>query len=339
MSRFAFRIIVPIVLSLPLALGSAAAASAYRAPVAPWKVGDPGVLFAGGHWNVLATGSWSRPGPVSTAPEAAGPWTHRRTHLLTRRPKWASRRNHSVWAPAEAEMATPYGPAYIVFYAAVIKGEKSKRCIGTGVSSSPTGPFAPRDRPISCVAGHGAPDPEPGVAAVNSTIDPTPNWVTIKGQRRLYLTYKTQHRKADGHYFSTIRMVRLNLATYASSVLGKSHRLTTRPSNIEENPVLVQRGKRFTLFTSLGGYTRCTYHTEWRQSTRLWKWPQASHRLAFPAGTNTCGTGDAQVVHGLPKRSWRIFWSGRYPAQGSPFRLYVGAVTWSGGTPEVSGIL
>ena len=268
-----------------------------------------------------------------------GPYSLSGNHLLTRRPKWASRGNHSVWAPSELSLATPYGPAYIVFYAAVIKGEKSKRCIGTGVSSSPTGPFAPRDRPISCVAGHGAPDPEPGVAAFNSTIDPTPNWVTINHERRLYLTYKTQHRKADGHYFSTIRMVRLNLGDYASSVIGRSHTLTTRPDNIEENPVLVQRGRTFTLFTSLGGYTLCSYHTEWRQSTRIWHWPAASHRLAFPAGTDTCGTGDAQVVRGLPRNSWRIFYSGRYPTRPSSFKLYVGTVGWSAGTPEVTSLL
>jgi hypothetical protein len=314
---------------------AAASAAAYRPPVAPFKVGDPGVLHADGRWNVLATGSWSRPGEISTAARATGPWTLSPTHLLTRRPAWASVRNHSVWAPSEAKV----GNQYVVFYAAVINGERSKRCNGTGVASSPTGPFVPRDRPISCVAGHGAPDPEPGVAAVNSTIDATPSWVTIGGRRRLYLTYKTQRRKADGHYFSTIRMVRLNPADGANSVLHRSHRLTVRPDNIEENPVLVQRGRTFTLFTSLGGYTLCSYHTEWRQSTRLWRWPQASHRLAFPANAHTCGQGDAQVVRGLPEGSWRIFYSGRYPTRPSSFKLYVGKLAWPGGRPAVTALL
>jgi hypothetical protein len=339
MTRTTSRAIIALMLCIPLALSSAADASAYRAPLAPYTVGDPGVLFSGGQWNVLATGSWSRAGEISTAAVAKGPYTLSANHLLTRRPKWASRGNHSVWAPSEVELGTPYGPAYVVFYAAVIRGEKSTRCIGTGVSSSPTGPFAPRDRPISCIAGHGAPDPEPGVAAVNSTIDATPAWVNVNGARRLFLTYKTQHRKADGHYFSTIRMVQLNAGDYASSVLGRSHTLTVRPDNIEENPVLIQRGKVLTLFTSLGGYTLCTYHTEWRQSTHLWKWPAASHRLPFPANTDTCATGDAQVVHGLPKKSWRIFYSGRYPAPSSSFKLYAGTVAWPGGRPVVTGLL
>jgi hypothetical protein len=293
------------------------------------------VLFANGGWIDLATGSWSRPGEISTAPAAKGPWTLTGTHLLTRRPRWTAKKDDSVWAPSLAKV----GGRYVVFYAAVIKGERPKRCIGTGESASPAGPFVPRDRPISCIAGHGAPDPEPGVAARNSTIDATPSWVRIDGQRRLFLTYKTQHKKADGHYFSTIRMVRLNPADRAQSVIGRSHQLTVRPSNIEENPILVKRGKVLTLFTSLGGYTLCSYHTEWRQSRRLWHWPQASHRLSFPAGTNTCGTGDAAIARGLPRNSWRIFFSGRYPTRPSSFKLYVGALAWPGGKPRVASIL
>lgn len=324
------------VLAVLAALGACgAAAAAFRRPVAPFKVGDPGVLYANGQWNVLATGAWSKGGEISTAARASGPWTLSANHLLTRRPAWTAVRTHSVWAPSE----TKVGASYVAFYAAVIKGGTSKRCIGTAVSGSPTGPFIPRDRPLSCVAGHGAPDPEPGVSAVNSTIDPTPSYVTIGGQRRLYLTYKTQHKKADGHYYSTIRMVRLNIADGASTVLGQSHQLTVRPNNIEENPVLVQRGRTFTLFTSLGGYTLCSYHTEWRQSTHIWRWPQASHRLAFPANTDTCAQGDAQVVRGLPTNSWRIFYSGRYPTRTSSFKLYVGTLAWPGGRPVVSSLL
>jgi hypothetical protein len=334
MRSIVLRAVVAAVAALAVSGAVAGAAMAWRAPRTSYVVGDPGVIFSQGRWNLLATGGWSGGGEISTAPVAKGPWNLTGGHLLTRRPKWASARNHSVWAPSEARIGTHY----VVFYAAVIAGGAPKRCIGTGVSASATGPFVPRAHPISCVAGHGAPDPEPGVAAINSTIDPTPAWARIAGRRRLFLTYKTQHRKADRHYFSTIRMVRLNPGTLARTVVGKSHTLTVQPNNIEENPVIVQRGKVFTLFTSLGGFTLCSYHTEWRQSTRIWHWPAASHRLSFPGNTNTCGTGDAQVTRGLPKNSWRIFWSGHYPA-GQPFRLYVGRVAWPGGRPVVSAVL
>lgn len=322
-----------------------APAAGYRAPVASYKIADPGVIYAGGQWVTLATGAWDTARTISTAPEADGPWSLSGHTLLTRRPGWASSTDHSVWAPSEVKIDGTDGTQYVVFYAAVIAGETSKRCIGTGVSTSPTGPFVPRDTPISCIAGHGAADPEPGTVNADSTIDPTASYVTVDGENRLYLLYKTQHTASvdssgNKHYYSTIRMVRVNIDSYATEVLGDSHELTERTDNpIEENPVLVQRGGTFTLFTSVGGYTLCTYHTEWRQSTSIWSWPATGTPLSFPSGTNTCGTGDAQVVPGLPADSWRIFFSGRYPDSSSDFMLYVGTVTWSNGTPAVYSIL
>ncbi|GAA1343627.1 hypothetical protein [Actinocatenispora thailandica] len=344
--RTATVAVTAVAVVAPSTLTAAPAAAAdYRTPVASYKIGDPGVLHAGGKWVVLATGSWSTTNTISTATEAAGPWSRVGNALLTRRPGWASSGDHSVWAPSEVRVDGSSGTRYVVFYAAVLAGQASKRCIGTGVSSSPTGPFVPRDKPISCIAGYGAADPEPGTVAADSTIDPTASYVTIDGQRRLYLLYKTQHvayvdSNGQKHYYSTIRMVRVNIASYATEVLGDSHQLTKRTDNpIEENPVLVQRGATFTLFTSVGGYTTCNYHTEWRQSTHIWSWPATSHRLSFPANTNTCATGDAQVAPGLPDNSWRIFFSGRYPYASSSFKMYVGTVTWSNGTPEVYSIL
>ncbi len=331
----------------PLAVASTpVAASGYRAPATSYTVGDPGVLYAGGQWVMMATGSWSStPGVISTASEASGPWSKVGNALLTRRPGWASSSDHSIWAPSEVRVDGDSGTRYVVFYAAVIAGETSQRCIGTGISSSPTGPFTPRDTPISCIAGHGAADPEPGTVAADSTIDPTASYVTISGEQRLYLLYKTQHvaytdSSGNKHYYSTIRAVRLNISTYASAILGDSHELTKRTDNpIEENPVLVQRGDTFTLFTSVGGYTTCNYHTEWRQSSGVWSWPATGNTLSFPSDTNTCGTGDAQVIPGLPADSWRIFFSGRYPTSADSFRLYVGTVTWSNGTPAVYSML
>lgn len=333
--RRAHRIALGGLVALALAGFSVPARAAYRRPAAPFTIGDPGVLYAEGHWTALATGSWDGPSEVATAPQAAGPWSPSAHHLLTRRPLWTSTSDHVVWSPAETQI----GSHFVVFYAALINREEPTRCIGTGISDSPTGPFVPRDVPIVCVAGHGAPDPEPGVLSINSTIDPMPSWLTIDGRRQLYLTYKTQHQRADGAYYSTIRMVRLNIESNATAVLGRSHKLTIRPDDIEENPVIVQRGNVFTMFTSVGGYTLCSYHTEWRQSTHLWRWPHTSTRLAFPGNTDTCSTGDAQVVPGLLPDSWRIFYSGRYPAVPSSFHLYVGNLIWPNGRPAVSWLL
>lgn len=343
--RALVAVVTAVVSAVPMMAAGPASASGYRTPVAPYKIADPGVIYAGGQWVVLATGGWDTAHTISTAPEASGPWTQSSHTLLTRRPGWASSADHSVWAPSEVQIDGTDGTKYVVFYAAVIAGETSKRCIGTGVSTSPTGPFTPRDTPISCIAGYGAADPEPGTISADSTIDPTASYVTISGEKRLYLLYKTQHTayvdsSGNQHYYSTIRMVRINISSYATAVLGDSHELTKRTDNpIEENPVLVQRGSTFTLFTSVGGYTLCTYHTEWRQSTSVWSWPATGNRLSFPSDTNTCGTGDAQVVPGLPTDSWRIFFSGRYPDPSSSFMMYVGTLTWSNGTPEVYSML
>ena len=331
----ASRIAVIGLVAFAIGALAASAPAAYRQPNAPFTLGDPGLLYADGHWNALATGSWDDPSEVATAPQAAGPWSPSPHHLLTRRPLWTSTSDHVVWSPSETQI----GSHFVVFYAALINRQEPTRCIGTGISTSPTGPFVPRDQPIVCVAGHGAADSEPGALPIDSTIDPMPSWLTIDGRRELYLTYKTQHQLSDGFYYSTIRMVRLNIASDATAVLGRSHKLTIRPDDIEENPVIVQRGHVFTMFTSLGGYTLCSYHTEWRQSTHLWRWPLASHRLAFPGNTDTCSTGDAQVVPGLIPDSWRIFFSGRYPDVPSPFHLYVGNLVWPQGRPAVSWLL
>jgi hypothetical protein len=306
-----------------------ASAIVLRAPVAKYKIANPGVIWDGRQYVVLSTGAWDSPRTISVAPEAGGPYRRVRHPLLSSRPNWSAVRDRSVWAPSE----TKIGNTYVVFYATVIKGSKSaQRCIGTGVSRSSTGPFVPRPSPISCVGGHGAPDSEPGVPPDSSSIDPTPAWVTIKGQRRLYLTYKT-----DGPGYTTIRMVRLRIPGRARGVWGASHTLTVAPHATEENPVLVQRGKVFTLFTSVGSYLTCRYHTYWRQSTHLWRWPQARHLLASPANAETCADGDAQVYPGLPPHSWRIWFSGHYGS--SIYDLYTGTVIWPHGVPEVLSLL
>jgi arabinan endo-1,5-alpha-L-arabinosidase len=318
--------------------GSANAASSLRAPVASYTIGDPGVLHDGSQWVNFYTGYR---GKVSVAPNVNGPWKQLTHSALNADPKWATqtdtKHKPSYWAPAAIKVANK---KYLIVFAGPRKDSTYLRCIGIGFATKAAGPYTPAKKPLACVGGKfGAADVRKNVTPTNSVIDPTPRFLTVNGVRGLYVTYKTQ-RKVDGHYFSTIRMVQVNTASTAAKVqiVGKSHHLTTRPTNIEENPVMVQRGKTFTLFTSLGGYTLCSYHTEYRTSTNPWKWSNTSHRLSFPSGTKTCGQGDADVYYSSAAKTWRIFWSGRYPAQGHPFHLYVGALTFSGNTPKVGKV-
>jgi arabinan endo-1,5-alpha-L-arabinosidase len=317
-----------------VAVPAGAARRAYAKPVAGYKIGDPGVLRYGGPYVVLSTG---RLGVVSTAPTAAGPWKRAGYPMLTHQARWASQDDRSLWAPSIVPL--PDGQ-YLVVYAAVRAGQKSLRCIGTAIGGSPVGPFKPRRHPISCPAAHsGAADPMPHVGSNNSVIDATVRFFAVNGNLELLMTYKTQHPLPGPgkHYYTTIRMVRLDPATDGATVIGHSHQLTSRTGTIEENPVLVQRGNVFTLFTSVGGYTLCSYHTAWRSSTHPWHWRgTAQHTLRFPGGT--CGTGDADV-YSIGGDAWRAFFSGHYPDPGSTFKMYVGVVKWDAGTPRVTKLV
>ena len=144
-----------------------ALAAGYRAPAASYTIANPGIIHVGGKFVTLSTGSWNATGTISTATAASGPWTRTGTKLLTGQPAWSSIDNRSVWAPSVIKV----NDRYVAFYAAVIRGEKSKRCIGSAIGDSPTGPFTPRDVPMSCI-GHGAKDPMAGVASKNSVNKP-----------------------------------------------------------------------------------------------------------------------------------------------------------------------
>jgi arabinan endo-1,5-alpha-L-arabinosidase len=341
MRRAAHAAVVAVVAAATLVTVGGApadAASSYRQPIAKYKIGDPGVLYDGSRWVNFYTGYR---GKVSVAPNPKGPWKQLNRSALKSDPTWAlqadAKHKPSYWAPAAIQVAAD---RYLIVFAAQRKDSSYLRCIGIGFSAKAAGPYTPAKKPLSCVGGKfGAADVMSGVNKTSSIIDATPRFLTVKDTPGLYVTYKTQ-RKVDGHYYSTIRMVQVNTASTRANVqiIGTSHRLTTRPTNIEENPIMVQRGTTFTLFTSLGGYTKCSYHTEYRTSKDPWTWSNTSQRLSFPADTNTCGRGDADVYPSPNGKGWRIFWSARYPAQGHPFHMYVGELTFSGKTPRVTKV-
>ena len=336
-SRALLRIVAVLAVGLGIVVAEAPAASA--APVASFAVPNPGVLFDGKRWVLLDTGAWDHSGHVLTAPAATGPWKRTSHHLLTGRPAWASAKDHSVWAPS---LVRGTDGNYVAFYAAVVAGQSSARCIGTARSKNSTGPFVPSSRPVACYRGSKA----HAYDTINSEghnfglIDPTP--AQLNGG--FYLTYKTQYRMADGRWHTTIRLLQLNPADPRRTIANPRHadgasvQLTSaRNKYIEENPVLVAHGGLFTLFTSWGWYGTCKYSTQYRQSTHVWSgWPVSAHRLAIPGGT--CGTGNAQVV--ASAQGWRIFFNGHQGGKPhAPFLLYVGKVAWKGGAPTVPSLL
>ncbi|EST26283.1 hypothetical protein N566_24055 [Streptomycetaceae bacterium MP113-05] len=310
------------------------------------RFANPGVVHDGRKWVMLSTGSWSTTGRIAVADQAGGPWRKLGRKLLTRRPAWASRQNHSVWAPS---IVRADDGGYVIYYAAVVKGTSKRRCIGTAHADGSTGPFVPNDRPIACWSGSGT-NPFDAVKPESSNfslIDATPARVGSQ----LVLTYKTSrgYRSSTGKqmWHTTTRMVRLNSNNPARTVAnprnadGGSVKIADADHRyIEENPVMVKRKGRYTLFTSFGWYGTCDYYTRYRQNSSLWYgWLKKSPtRLSTPGGT--CGTGNAHVVRGLPKGSWRIFYNGHISdVRRSPFTLYVGRMTWNNGKPSVPGRL
>jgi hypothetical protein len=329
----------------PAAEPAADTAAAAQYPAGKGGFANPGVVHDGEKWVMLSTGSWSTGGRIAVAEEAKGPWQRLGRDLLTRRPQWASTSNHSVWAPSIVRADDGH---YVVYYAAVVQGTSKRRCIGTAHADRSTGPFVPNDRPIACWAGSGT-NPFDAVRPESSNfslIDATPARVGSQ----LVLTYKTSRGyQSSGQqmWHTTTRMLKLDPANPARPVANPRHadggsiKLTDANSKyIEENPVMVKRGDRYTLFTSFGWYGTCDYYTRYRQNGSLWNgWlDRGPSRLPMPS--DTCGTGNAQVVRGLPADSWRIFYNGHVTdVRRSPFTLYVGWVAWDNGRPRVPGRL
>jgi len=332
--------VLATVLALTLGVVLAEAPAASAAPVASFPVPDPGVLFDGHRWVILDTGAWDHAGHVLTAKSPTGPWRRTSHPLLTGRPHWASATDHSVWAPSLVRGANGL---YVAYYAAVVAGQKSARCIGTARSKYSTGPFVPARRPVSCYTGSKsqAYDTVKSEGRNFGLIDPTP--ASINGA--IYLTYKTEFKRPDGRWHTTIRLVQLDPTdprkTAANPVHadGRSVKITDSVNKyIEENPVLVAHGGRFTLFTSFGWYGTCHYSTRFRQNADLWHhWlSKTPHALAIPGGT--CGTGNAQVV--ASAQGWRIFFNGHQGGKPhAPFLLFVGKVAWKSGVPRVPALL
>ncbi|MCL3838025.1 hypothetical protein [Aeromicrobium duanguangcaii] len=327
----------------------AAQAAGPDAPILT-KWANPGVAkLPSGGYVMTHTTSWNKPGAFATAPQPNGPWKRTSTTLLTGTPAWAksAKQKRTVWAPS---IIRGTNGRWVVFYSALVPGRGSQRCIGTGTSTRPTGPFVPDARPLSCFKGSGT-KAKDFIAneGTTSLIDATP--AVVNGQT--VLTYKTSHgytKKGKKYWHTTIRMVALNPARPNQVIAnpvnrnGRSVQLTSkRHRYIEENPSLIHRGGKYVLFTSWGWYgTHDRYWTQSRTNRSLWSgWPTTARRVTFPAGTNTWGQGNGQAIATSPG-TWALFWNGQEPGfkrgQG-PKHLYVGKLGWKNGHPVVSKVL
>jgi hypothetical protein len=338
-------------------------AANYPQPASAYSMADPGGYLNGNQFLAFSTGSGLR---EATAPTAGGPWTAP-VDTLQALPPWTTNRN--IWAPDITHVTN----GWVVYFSALLhqlpgspQYAGNARCIGAATSASPTGPFIASAKPIVCLPGYGAADDmstDPGGRVRNQgVIDASPSFVTINGQRQLYLLYKTQGLPA------TIRMIQLS-AVDGRTVIGASHQLVysvkgsdniyTNADTIEA-PSLVQHGNYFVLFTAKGNYGLCSYSTVWYKSQHIWSWTNtAGTPLLTASGTALCGPGSADVTGAQVAGQDRIFlhgWvcgTGTTPCVGQPSQpdpgvnpnarrvLYAAVLTWSsdGYTPIVGSYL
>ena len=310
------RLITAAVVLALAAIGTAPAlpgqaAASYPLPVRTvsgtnYDTPDPGVLLYNGTFYGFSTDGGFR---EWTAPEAAGPWTTPVDTLVhSTLPGWVDT-TKGIWGP---HMIQATSGTFVVYFSAALKGTAGNppgsdarpasgaRCIGTASSPSPTGPFSVAPAPLVCFSQYGAADTmaaDPGNRVPGEgALAGQPTFVTINGQRELFLVYKTQGDPGNGQVVTT-RMVRLADAD-GTTVLGDSHQLlyssTGSFADTIEVQALVQNGPWFILFVAHGNWDSCNYSTEWFKSQHIWAWANnGGTTLLTSAGTGLCGPGDA----------------------------------------------
>jgi beta-xylosidase len=267
----------------------------------------------------FSTGGGLRESSSSTA---AGPWSTPTNELMGGLPSWADG-SKGVWAP---DMIETTSGMFVVYFSAALKGTagnppgndaqpaSNARCIGTAESMSPTGQFIADPTPLVCFSQYSPGDPM--TDAGNRTpgegvIDASPTFVTIDGQQRLYLVYKTQADPGKGQP-ATIRMIRLADADGTTAV-GVSHELLASPTgsfaDTIEAPSLIQNGSYFILFVAHGNWDSCNYSTEWFKSQNIWAWSinGGTTLLDSSSTSGLCGPGSADVTGSRVAGQDRIF--------------------------------
>ncbi len=268
-----------------------AAAAPYPDPILTTeRSGDPSVVETRNGRVLVTTGPLVR--RARWDPGEGWRWIR---PALRRLPRWAV--EDDVWA---ADLAKING-RWVLYYAARVKGlGKGRRCIGVATAPTAYGAFRPVDaRPLVChrrartpVAWDTVPN-APGLPR-RGAIDPSYFVDRPAGPGQAptpYLLYKT-----DG-VPSSIRMLPLGPNGLAPAAGATSSELV-RADWVMENPVVLQRGGFYHLFTSEDSWAKCSYRTVWRRSTDLATWPTRPRRVLLSRATTDglCGPGGADVI-------------------------------------------
>ena len=83
------------------------------------------------------------------------------TEAMPERPPWARRKDPDIWAPEVMRI----GAKYVLFFSARHATRKRPDgltlCVGAAVAASPTGPFVPQSKPLTCGGKTGVIDASP----------------------------------------------------------------------------------------------------------------------------------------------------------------------------------
>jgi len=300
---------------------------------------DPTVAQVGETFVAISTGPSA---PRAVAPSLNGPWTDAGNALVLQ-PPWATAPR--IWASDLVQ--TDKG--WVLYFSAPVGGlGPDARCIGAATAASPLDPFVPQQRPLVCprkADSLPAPDitrpQKKGLPRRVGVIDPE-GFQDADGKR--YVLYRTQQQP------SSIRMARVPRGGLATAKRRDSVELLRR-RGVVENPVLVQRGERWVMFTSQNYFGGCNYDTTWRRAGSVEKLAGARKRqLLDKEGTGLCGPGGADLLgesllffHAwtCPELPGQCPFGANYektPYAGSHRAMFGATLEWSPkGNPRVTG--
>ena len=268
------------------ALAAPVAAARYPDPIlTSEKSGDPSVVETLNGRVLVTTGPLVR--RARWDPGEGWRWIG---PALSRLPRWAVQ--DDVWAADLARI----GDQWVLYYSARVRGlGKGRRCIGVATAPTAYDDFRPVDaRPLVCHRRADTPlawDTVPDAPRLprRGVIDPS-YFVDRAAARRTSSTRPTAGRRRSASCRSARAGWRRPRAATSSELV--------RADWVMENPVLLQRGGYFHLFTSEDIWARCSYRTVWRRSTDLATWPTRPRRVLLSRATTDglCGPGGADVL-------------------------------------------
>lgn len=215
---------------------------------------DPDVFRLGRLWVAAGTTIGNRSLPMLTSSDgltwrarrAQGVGPGRSNDALVGVPRWAAhqrtgeRRFVTIWAPSIARIARRQ---WLAAYAAPLRGQPRKRCIGLARSTRALGPFrSARRRPLVCPPSQGAIDPD-----------------IFRTGGRTYLLWKTEGIRGALPTSLWVRELRHNGRGFRPH--SRAHRLLTTADGWEqpliENPSMIRyRGRLYLFYSANRWYSR-----------------------------------------------------------------------------------